>query len=443
MKMSKCNLCVALIGCLLLACPAVAQNFFNQSDVQWLAVPDHDDWIYETGEKAQIDVQILLYGKPQDGVVIDYALSNDCLEKDRSGQVTTRNGHAVIPVGTMKKPGFRDCVMTCEVNGKRYKNHLKLGFSPEDIKPYTTCPSDFDQYWKDVLADQQAVPLQVEVTPAPAFADASVDCHLVKIRCYRKQSEHYIYGYLTKPKKPGKYPVVISPPGAGVKPMDPMKTIFYAKNGWIRLDLEIHGIAPDVDAQTYKDISRAFGGHMGNGYLANGIANRDTYYMRKVYASLVKAVDYVTTLPEWDGKNIMLQGNSQGAALSIVLAALDPRVDAIAVAHPALTDMAGYAEKDRTGGYPHFGRKYLDVSLTKDVIATLSYYDVINFARRVKCPVFMTWGYNDNTCPPTTSQAVYNILDCPKESLITPINEHWISTATRYVQMDFLRQYVQ
>ncbi len=44
----------------------------------------------------------------------------------------------------------------------------------------------------------------------------------------------------------------------------------------------------------------------------------------------------------------------------------------------------------------------------------------------------MTWGYNDDTCPPTTSYIVYNVLNCPKEALITPINEHWTSEATEY-----------
>lgn len=48
--------------------------------------------------------------------------------------------------------------------------------------------------------------------------------------------------------------------------------------------------------------------------------------------------------------------------------------------------------------------------------------------------LYMTWGYNDNTCPPTTSYAVWNTLTCPKECLITPINEHWTSDATNRAQ---------
>ena len=165
--------------------------------------------------------------------------------------------------------------------------------------------------------------------------------------------------------------------------------------------------------------------------------------MKKVYACLLRAVDYLTTLEQWDGKNILIQGNSQGAALSIVLAGLDPRITAVAIAHPALSDMAGYAEEGRTGGYPHFNRNYKEVKLDKQTIETLAYYDVVNFARLVKCPVYLTWGNNDNTCPPTTSWIVWNTLTCEKESYITPINEHWISTETRYRQMRFLQKHLK
>lgn len=421
-----------------------AQNFTNQNDLQWAAVPSHADWLYRVGEKAQIQLQLLLHGQPAAGVEVSYGVGGDCLPTDTEGKVTTdRDGRAVIPVGTMNKPGFRDTRMNCTIDGVSYKNHLKVGFGADQIRPYTQSPADFETYWKQVLDEQQQLPLSVEVTSAPQYDSDKATCQLVKIRCYRKQGEYYIYGYLTRPRKEGKYPVLVSPPGAGVKPMDPLKTIFYAEQGdIIRLDLEIHGINPALSAADYKDISRAFGEHYANGYLANGLQSRETYYMRHVYASMIRAVDYLVTLPEWDGKNVLVQGNSQGAALSIVLAALDPRVTAIAIAHPALSDMAGYAEKGRTGGYPHFGNpsKFKDVTLTPEVIKTLSYYDVINFARLVKCPVYMTWGYNDNTCPPSTSWAVWNTLQCPKTSYLTPITEHWISLETRYRQMRFLKE---
>ena len=99
--------------------------------------------------------------------------------------------------------------------------------------------------------------------------------------------------------------------------------------------------------------------------------------------------------------------------------------------------MAGYSEKGRTGGYPHFHR--LNSMLTPEKINTLRYYDVVNFARQMKATTFLTWGYNDDTCPPTTSYAVWNSLRCPKESLITPVNEHWTSEATEESIMRWIK----
>ncbi len=437
-----CVICWAMTG----AFQNLAQNFRNQSDLQWVAVPDDNDWTYLVGKDARLDIQLVWHGMPLAGVEVSYAIGSDCLDADTRGNVKTDSrGKAEIRIHSPKKPGFRDCQMSCNVEGKHFENHIKLGWSPERLTAYTRMPADFETFWAQVLEQQsKASKLKPVVTPAPEYSNEKVDCYLVKLNGGFADAPHSIYGYLSIPRKEGKFPVLVSPPGAGVKHMDPLKTQFYASEGdIIRLELEIHGINPAISAEDYKDISRSFGDHMGNGYLANGIQSRDTYYMKKVYACLVRAVDYLTTLEQWDGKNVLIQGNSQGAALSIVLAGLDPRITAVAIAHPALSDMAGYAETGRTGGYPHFGRHYKEVKLDNRTIETLSYYDVVNFARLVKCPVYMTWGYNDNTCPPTTSWIVWNTLACEKESYITPINEHWISTETRYRQMRFLQKHLK
>ena len=75
---------------------------------------------------------------------------------------------------------------------------------------------------------------------------------------------------------------------------------------------------------------------------------------------------------------------------------------------------------------------------TPEKLETMAYYDVVNFARKLNVPVLMTWGYNDNTCPPTTSYAVYNVITSPKEALITPVNEHWTSDATERGHLDWI-----
>ncbi len=429
-----------LLATLLLLLPlqVIAENYPHQNNVLWVTTPDHTDWIYKTGEKATISVAVYEYGILLNTGEVSYSIGTDCLDADNRGTVSLKNGKAEIALGTMSKPGFRDCKMSIQLNGRTYNHHIKVGFSPEKIVPYTQMPADFKAFWKELLQEQEKCPMIPEVKYVKAYSSDKVECYLVKLQCYKPGQ--FVYGYLTKPRKAGKYPVVVSPPGAGIKPMDPMKTIFYAESGCIRFDMEIHGINPSLDAQTYKDISRTFGDHHANGYLANGINSRDTYYMKRVYLACVRAVDYLCTLPEWDGKNLATQGGSQGGALALILTGLDARITACVANHPALSDMAGYAEKGRTGGYPHFGRKFQGVQLTPEVIKTLSYYDVVNFARCITVPVFMTWGYNDDVCPPTTSYAVYNVLTCPKKALITPVNEHWVSLDTRYTQLDWIKE---
>lgn len=426
---------------LLLASPVIAENYPYQSNVLWVTTPDHPDWIYKTGEKAIVTVAVYEYGILLDDKVISYEIGQDCLDPDAKGSIKLKGGKAEIEIGTMDKPGFRDCRMSIESGGRTYKHHIKIGFSPDEIQPYTQMPKDFKTFWKATLEEQNQCPAIPEVKYIEEYSSDKVACYLVKLQCFKPGQ--FVYGYLTKPRKEGKYPIVVSPPGAGIKPMNPLKTIFYAENGCIRFDMEIHGIDPSLDAETYKTISQAFGEHNANGYLASGIQDRETYYMKKAYLACVRAVDYLCTLPEWDGKNMIAQGGSQGGALALILAGLDHRITTCAANHPALSDMAGYAEEGRTGGYPHFGRKYKDIRLTADVIKTLSYYDVVNFARCITVPVFMTWGYNDDVCPPTTSYAVYNVLTSPKEALITPVNEHWVSFDTRYDQLEWIKKQIK
>ncbi len=411
-----------------------AENYPHRSDVLWVTTPDHSNWLYKTNEKAKISVAVYHYGILQDTLTVNYSIAPDMVESDKSGSVKIKNGLASINMGTLKYPGFMDLNLKITLNGKEYKHHIKVGFDPEKLTAYTKMPSDFDSFWEDAKEEAAACTMKVERTFVPEYSSDKIDCYLVKIQAYEKG--RYVYGYLTIPKKEGKFPVVFSPPGAGIKPMNPLKDIFYAESGFIRFDMEIHGIRPDLERKDYNEISSAFG-NKHNSYLVNGLDNRDNYYMKKVYLSCVRVLDYLTTLPEWDGKNLIAQGGSQGGALALITAGLDSRITACAANHPALSDMARY-KIGKAGGYPHLFTKF-DGMDTPEKLKTLQYFDVVNFARKIRVPVFMTWGYNDNVCPPTTSYIVYNTLNTKKESLVTPVNEHWISLTTRHYILDWIR----
>ena len=84
-----------------------AENYPYRSDYLWLTVPDHADWLYKTGERAKVEVTFCKYGIPQN-VEVNYEIGQDMLPATTSGKVLLKNGRAVIDMGTMKQPGFRD-----------------------------------------------------------------------------------------------------------------------------------------------------------------------------------------------------------------------------------------------------------------------------------------------------------------------------------------------
>lgn len=417
-----------------------AENYPYKSDYLWLTVPDHSDWLYQTGENAKVEVSFCKYGIPRDGE-LKYSIGNDMLQPDKHGSVKLKNGRAVINMGTKKTPGFRDMKLSVSLDGKTYEHHIKVGFSVDKINPYTQEPQDFRSFWQKNVEELKQVPLSYTKELYKDYCTDKIDCYLVKLQI--DNMGHSMYGFLFYPKnaQPGKHPVVLCPPGAGIKTIkDPMRNKYYAENGFVRFEVEIHGLDPRISSETFGEISRAFNDRNG-GYLANGLENKDIYYMKHVYVGLVRCIDFLTSLPEWDGKNVAVQGGSQGGALSIIAAGLDSRVTQCVANHPALSDMAGYAAKGGTGGYPHFCRQPQILS-NKDCLNTLAYFDVVNFARYVKAPTYLTWGYNDVTCPPTTSYAVWNTLKCTKESLLTPINEHWTTTETNRGQMEWIKAHL-
>jgi len=426
---------LALMALVCLAVQAMAENYPYRSDYLWVTVPDHADWLYQTGEKARVEVTFLKYGVPRDATV-SYTIGDDMLPDDQKGSVKLKNGRATIDMGTRRTPGFRDLRLTTTVDGTTYNHHLKVGFSVDKIVPWTQEPADFMDFWRKNLDEASRFGLHYSRELAKEYCTDKVDCYLIRLQLNSKGQA--MYGYLFYPKgaQARSCPVVLCPPGAGVKTIkEPLRHKYYAEQGCIRLEMEIHGLDPRLTDEQFREISTALNGP-ANGYLENGLDNRDNYYMRRVYMGMVRCIDLLTSLPEWDGRNVVVQGGSQGGALALITAGLDRRVTLCVANHPALSDMGGYSEKGRTGGYPHFHRT--PGMMTPEKLNTMAYYDVVNFARHITCPVRMTWGYNDNTCPPTTSYAVWNTLQCQKEALITPVNEHWTSEETERGHLDWI-----
>ena len=83
---------------------------------------------------------------------------------------------------------------------------------------------------------------------------------------------------------------------------------------------------------------------------------------------------------------------------------------------------------------------------------TLAYYDVANFAKQLKVPVFFylaqkikvpgfySYGYNDNTCPPTTVTAALNVITAPKTIVVTPVSAHWRFEETNRKSIEWMKK---
>ena len=165
-----------------------------------------------------------------------------------------------------------------------------------------------------------------------------------------------------------------------------------------------------------------------DGYMRRGMESKDTYYYKDVYVGCARAVDFLCSLPEWDGKNVIVTGGSQGGALTIITAALNEKVTMCAPFYPALCDVTGFLHQ-RAGGWPKFFSSFYKDSVVdiprEQAVETLQYFDVVNFARILKVPTFMSWGYNDDTCSPTSVWAAWNEIQAPKQCDVTPSSGHW------------------
>jgi cephalosporin-C deacetylase-like acetyl esterase len=290
-------------------------------------------------------------------------------------------------------------------------------------------PADFEKFWTETIASARRTPLAPVMTKMQQRSTPAVDVYHISFQNDRVGSR--IYGMLAVPTKPGKYPAVLSVPGAGVRPYFP--DIGMARRGVIRLSIGIHGIPVDRDSLLYNEL-RATALQRYNSY---GMESRDTYYYKRVFAGVVRAGDFIYGLPQFDGKNYLVQGSSQGGGLAIVAGALDERVKGIVVAYPAMADHLSYLE-GRTGGWPHHFVDTVGMRAIPEKVETLRYYDVVNFARLLRVPGFYSWGYNDNVVPPSSSYAAFNLITAPKEVLIVPETEHYKSPAQVARERDWM-----
>jgi len=392
---------------------------FRVATIQVRVSPDHRDWSYQLGESAKFKVMVTADNEPIDNATVTYTVGPEMMPAEKKTAAVPLDG-LVIDGGTMKEPGFLRCTVNIEVAGKNDKGVATAAFSPEKIVPYQTEPADFDAFWQKGKDDLAKIPMEAKLVLLPESCTDTVNVYHVNFRTLGQNwnpTPPRIYGILCEPKAPGKYPAILKVPGAGVRSYagDPQ----LAARGAIVLEIGVHGIPVTMAKEIYDAM---YGGAL-HSYWVNQLDNKDAYYYHRIYLGCVRSNDFLTSREMWDGKNLLVMGASQGGQLTIVTAAIDPRVTAMSATHPAMCDVAAELH-GRAGGWPHPFKPNDDGSpslhSTPAKIETARYYDTVNFARRIKVPGFYIWGFNDETCPPTSMFAAYNVITGPKTLAIEP-----------------------
>ena len=388
---------------------------------------DHEDWVYKLNEKVKFKVSVTQNGELLKNVKISYEIGPEKMIPVLKETVNLENGQLEIDGGTMQVAGFLRCTVKAKIQETNVEGKATAAFNPEKIAPTTTVPADFIQFWDKAKADNAKIPLDAQMTLLSNRCTNKVNVYQVNVQnCKIGMRE---YGILCVPKAPGKYPAVLEVPGAGVRPYSGF--VGMAEKGIITLQIGIHGIPVTLDSIVYDNLR--YGAL--DGYNTYNLDNKDEYYYKHVYLGCVRAIDFITTLPEYDGHTMAVAGGSQGGALAIVTAALDKRVICLSSFYPALCDVTGYLF-GRAGGWPHAFNKPSFV--TNQKVETSKYYDVVNFAKQLTVPGFYAFGFNDESCPPTSTYSAYNSITAPKTLLIAKEMGHASTTKQQNKSNEFL-----
>ncbi len=381
-------------------------------NIQVNVVPDHQDWTYKVGETATFRISVTKSATPLAGAVIDYEAGPEMYQDVKKTAVVLKDGTLTVK-GKMSKPGFYRVDVKTTIGGKEYKGACAAAFSPEQLKPTTVNPADFDQFWQNAISEARHTDLNPTKRLLPERCTKDVNVYEVSFQNVRWGSR--TYGILCEPVKPGKYPALLRVPGAGVRPYG--GDIYTASKGAVTLEIGIHGIPVTMQQSVYDDLGQG----ALNGYWEFGMDNRDKSYYKHVVLGCIRALDYIEQYTPWNGKELGVTGSSQGGFLTLATAGLDRRITFYAPVHAALCDHTA-SLKGVACGWPHYFYWNKGKGMEKQ-IETSRYYDGVNFARRITNAQtgWFSFGYNDDVVPPTTAWATYNIVKGPKS--ITPYQQ--------------------
>ena len=305
------------------------------------------------------------------------------------------------------------CAVSIEVkNGSGESASIGYVVAPEGFRAGYEEPADLMDYWDNLKAQLNALPMQVKTAPltVPEQYQDKYTCEDVEINCLGPAP---MRAYVAKPvgAKEKSLPIIILCRAAGVKgdwcrcSVNECMGNAALGNGALSLDLNAHGMLNGQADDYYQMLEDG----LLNKYYEYNAADRETYYFRGMYLRVLRAIAYMTSLPEWDGRRLLVIGESQGGGQAVAAAGLDPRVSAVVLNVPAMQDLGG-ARKERLSGWPQPIENHQDLS-SAQLDNTLPYFDGSQLIRHSQAEIFCEIGLIDTTCPPS---AVFSSLNNAK-----------------------------
>jgi len=336
-----------------------------------------------------------------------------------------------------------------EVSTSDSISKLGLVVEPEGFVPNSPRPKDFDEYWANEKKMLKNLPMEVKSSEVPDVPQGYY-CADVEINCLGLKPAR---GYFAKPEsaEPKSLPIVLFVHAAGVKGfwcLSQSKTaVRFAKmgKGTLAFDLNAHGMLNGQPQEYYNNLEN----NELKGYAYQGIDNRNDFYFRSMYLRLIRTLDFLTSQPEWDGKRILVIGDSQGGGQALAAAGLDDRVSAVVATVPAMCDW-GATIVGQKGGWPNPFHGRLDN--VPELLEVLPYFDVAHILKDSKATLVTEIGFIDMTCPAPATYAALNQASGQKIFFGVPYREHqlrqkqykeiWKKTVDK-PKRDFIAEYLR
>lgn len=300
-------------------------------------------------------------------------------------------------------------------------------------------PADFDSFWDNSLAEMRSIDPNVELVAAK-FQAPNVECfHLF----FTGVDDARVHAKLLRPlNAPSPHPALLLFHGYTGDSGDWFDKLGYVAAGFTVVALDCRGQA---------GLSEDRGSVTGNtlhGHIIRGLddalqGSPDKLLFRQIFLDSAQLAGIIMKMPDVDADRVGVMGGSQGGALTIACAALEPRIKRAAPLYPFLSDYIRVWEMDQAKDAYRELQEYFrhaDPMHQKetDIFEQLGYIDIQFLAPRIKAEVLWGTGLMDTICPPSTQFAAYNKLISTKKMVIYPDFGHeplpgWLDQAFQFL----------